>query len=136
MQFNPLGWLRGKDRLSRYKLDHARSKLCEQLMLKVNEMEKELSRLKQEQDRTPADAPIIIENIYIDRISVDKVDYENNFGALGIRELKGQLNIGANYRTGISKPMKENSAEQKKEASAAKPSEGPRYAIKSQNGST
>lgn len=46
-----------------------------------------------------ADMPprIVVEQIRIDTVVVDKIEYNNNFGALGIKELSGQLNIGANY---------------------------------------
>ena len=41
--------------------------------------------------------PIIIEQLFVEKIEVDKFDLNNNIGALGIRELAGRLNIGANY---------------------------------------
>ncbi|WP_026576536.1 hypothetical protein [Bacillus sp. UNC438CL73TsuS30] len=41
--------------------------------------------------------PIIIEKINIEKIILDKYELNNNFGQLGIKELKGKLNIGATY---------------------------------------
>jgi hypothetical protein len=41
--------------------------------------------------------PIIIEKITIEKIILDKFELNNNFGQLGIKELKGKLNIGATY---------------------------------------
>ncbi|GAA0379321.1 hypothetical protein [Bacillus horti] len=41
--------------------------------------------------------PIIVEKLHIEKISIDKFELSNNFGALGIKELQGKLNIGANY---------------------------------------
>lgn len=56
------------------------------------------------QDQTPtekmmktSDPPIIIEKINIEKIILDKYELNNNFGQLGIKELKGKLNIGATY---------------------------------------
>ncbi|MEH7093275.1 hypothetical protein [Neobacillus vireti] len=43
------------------------------------------------------DPPIIIEKINIEKIILDKYELNNNFGQLGIKELKGKLNIGATY---------------------------------------
>lgn len=47
--------------------------------------------------KKPADPPIIIEKINIEKIIVDKYELNNNFGQLGIKEMKGKLNIGATY---------------------------------------
>lgn len=40
-------------------------------------------------------AQIFIERV--EKVIVEKLEYSNNFGALGIRELTGKLNIGTNY---------------------------------------
>jgi hypothetical protein len=44
--------------------------------------------------------PIVIEKLNVERLVVDKVELNNNFGQLGIKELKGRLNIGATYGEG------------------------------------
>ncbi|RFU65417.1 hypothetical protein [Peribacillus glennii] len=41
--------------------------------------------------------PIIIEQLRVDQIVVQKLEYSNNFGQLGIQELKGKLNIGTSH---------------------------------------
>jgi hypothetical protein len=41
--------------------------------------------------------PIVIEHVRIDKVTVEKIEHNNNFAALGIKELGGRLNIGANY---------------------------------------
>ncbi|PLT34989.1 hypothetical protein [Bacillus sp. V5-8f] len=41
--------------------------------------------------------PIIIEQLRVDKIVVQKLEYSNNFGQLGIQELKGKLNIGTSH---------------------------------------
>ncbi|SFR05653.1 hypothetical protein SAMN05660706_11267 [Desulfoscipio geothermicus DSM 3669] len=51
--------------------------------------------------------PIVIEQFHVERIVVDKVEYTNNFGSLGIKELSGMLNIGANYGIGTAPKDKE-----------------------------
>ncbi|NEN85238.1 hypothetical protein [Paenibacillus elgii] len=102
----------------------------DEILSKLSELEKELSLLKQ--DKQPGrDAPIIIENIHIENFKVDKIDHENNFGALGIKELSGQLNIGANYQTGGLL----HSRDKQRQAAKSGPSspcnkEGPQYTIR------
>lgn len=50
---------------------------------------------------------IVIEELNVDKIVVEKLEYHNNFGALGIKELKGRLNIGANYGVSMPSPFEE-----------------------------
>ncbi|GAA3324462.1 hypothetical protein GCM10020331_052420 [Ectobacillus funiculus] len=38
-----------------------------------------------------------LKKVHIDKIVFDKFELNNNFGQLGIKELKGRLNIGATY---------------------------------------
>ncbi|ALS24431.1 MULTISPECIES: hypothetical protein [Paenibacillus] len=51
------------------------------------------------EDPKPAEAKptVVIEHIAIEKLIVEKWDHSNNFGALGIKELEGKLNIGVNY---------------------------------------
>ncbi|WP_134703149.1 hypothetical protein [Ammoniphilus sp. YIM 78166] len=68
-------------------------------LFKMNErlrnLENEIKLLKDvERSRN-----IIVENLNIEKLIVDKVNYENNIGTIGIKELEGKLNIGANYET-------------------------------------
>ncbi|NHM29341.1 hypothetical protein [Neobacillus terrae] len=52
----------------------------------------------------PDEMPSIkIDNINVDKIIIEKLDYANNFGQLGIKELTGKLNIGTSYEGDISK---------------------------------
>ncbi|MCH6267502.1 MULTISPECIES: hypothetical protein [Neobacillus] len=67
----------------------------------IEELEQTLRDLKAQNkpDETvkTKDPPIIIEKINIEKIILDKYELNNNFGQLGIKELKGKLNIGATY---------------------------------------
>jgi hypothetical protein len=71
--------------------------------LEMNMEELKKSFLKWEMQKTQEipvktqDPPIIIEKINIEKIILDKYELNNNFGQLGIKELKGKLNIGATY---------------------------------------
>ncbi|OIK11559.1 hypothetical protein BIV60_17930 [Bacillus sp. MUM 116] len=81
------------------------------LKKKLSSLEIEIEQLKNTlleiQEQEPEDAheksvnhmepPIIIEKINIEKIILDKYELNNNFGQLGIKELKGKLNIGATY---------------------------------------
>ncbi|MEH7436999.1 hypothetical protein V7182_05845 [Neobacillus drentensis] len=71
------------------------------LELNIEELKKSLQTLQQqsphEETGKTKDPPIIIEKINIEKIILDKYELNNNFGQLGIKELKGKLNIGATY---------------------------------------
>ena len=84
---------------SNYERD-LRKKLAS-LEMNIEELKKTLL-LSEEQTQhdtvtKPQEAPIIIEKITIEKIILDKFELNNNFGQLGIKELKGKLNIGATY---------------------------------------
>ncbi|NRD80422.1 hypothetical protein HPT25_24170 [Bacillus sp. BRMEA1] len=57
------------------------------------------------------DPPIIIEKINIEKIILDKYELNNNFGQLGIKELKGKLNIGATYGSEFTPNLEEEKTE-------------------------
>jgi len=40
---------------------------------------------------------LVVEKIYIDKVIVERFDLSNNFDNLGIKDLRGIMNIGANY---------------------------------------
>lgn len=50
---------------------------------------------------------IKIEHLQVDKIIIQKMDYANNFGQLGIRDLSGKLNIGTSYEGNIPKQIEE-----------------------------
>jgi hypothetical protein len=80
-----------------------------ELKMKVKLLESNLNSLKndlkdfqekvnlQKDEQIIKEPPIIIEKINIEKIILDKYELNNNFGQLGIKELKGKLNIGATY---------------------------------------
>lgn len=98
---------------------------------RVCDLEKKVQDLEQRcnQEHAKIAPPIVIEQFYVERIVVDKVEHTNNFGSLGIRELSGMLNIGANYGIGTAPkgkekkdldtqpPVKEGKEEKKKKQS-------------------
>ncbi|MED4227631.1 hypothetical protein [Neobacillus cucumis] len=71
------------------------------LEMNIEELKKSLQTSQQnwlkESEVKTKDPPIIIEKINIEKIILDKYELNNNFGQLGIKELKGKLNIGATY---------------------------------------
>lgn len=71
--------------------------------------------------------PIVIQHLTVEKLLVDKLQYELNFGALGIRELQGTLNIGSNFGVGAntekSFPFPDGASPSDKAGSAA--SNGP-----------
>lgn len=71
----------------------------DELAQRVAGLEQEVADLKQccRELASSACAPVVVEKLCVERISVDRLEFTNNLGALGIRELSGNLNIGANY---------------------------------------
>lgn len=79
-----------------------KSKLDE-LIRQVAELEREIQSIKEccRQLARASCSPVVVGKLCVERVCVDRLDFTNNLGALGIRELSGNLNIGANY--GISR---------------------------------
>ncbi|MDR4948263.1 hypothetical protein [Neobacillus cucumis] len=90
---------------------------------KISELEKKISSLEstindvktevksihvpvaaKEHDDSPA---IQINHLQVDQIVIEHLDYANNFGQLGIKELSGRLNIGSSYEGDISEKVNE-----------------------------
>ena len=96
------------------------------LEMNIEELKKSLQtsqeKCLQDGEAKTKDPPIIIEKINIEKIILDKYELNNNFGQLGIKELKGKLNIGATYGSEFTpsfeeetkKPLNHNT-ERKKE---------------------
>ncbi|MBU5212778.1 hypothetical protein [Heyndrickxia oleronia] len=51
--------------------------------------------------RPENDQQIVIQKVNIEKILLDKYEQTNNFGQLGIKDISGQLNIGATYGKGV-----------------------------------
>jgi hypothetical protein len=88
---------------------------------KISDLEKELKRninelliktetkeIEKEKEPIPT---INIEHLQVDKIIIEKLDYANNFGQLGIKELSGKLNIGTSYEGDLSKLVQEKVTE-------------------------
>ncbi|WHY72792.1 hypothetical protein [Fictibacillus enclensis] len=111
-------------------------KNMEEIHLHLKQLQAELSELKKDNDSTP---PVVIEHINIETLRIDKYDLTNNFANLGIKDLNGKLNIGANYGQGMS--LQSDSDESKtarnvmkkrteKKEKAQQKKDGPSYSIK------
>jgi hypothetical protein len=98
-----------------------------ELKMKVKLLESNLNSLKndlkdfqekanlQKDEQIIKEPPIIIEKINIEKIILDKYELNNNFGQLGIKELKGKLNIGATYGSEFTPNLEnENNGEDEK----------------------
>lgn len=76
--------------------------------------------------------PIIIEKINIEKIILDKYELNNNLGQLGIKELKGKLNIGATYGSEFTPKLDENGKNERKQNEKVQkqsPGNGPKVNI-------
>jgi hypothetical protein len=99
----------------------------------VNQLKEKIAKIqienKDQMVTEPKDPPIFIEKIHIDKIVLDKYELNNNFGQLGIKELKGKLNIGATYGSEfIPKPEEEENKRTltKKKLDKTQTNEGPK----------
>lgn len=113
------------------------------LKKKLSSLESNIEELKkslllfQEQKQPQAevkanDPPIIIEKINIEKIIFDKYELNNNFGQLGIKELKGKLNIGATYGSEFTPKIDDEEKEEIRKKDWSKPSsteKGPKVNI-------
>jgi len=73
-----------------------------ELEQQLQRLQKQLNELIRQHRQWQHQPPITIEYLYIEKIVVDNFKISNDFGALGIKELSGVLNIGANYGTAKS----------------------------------
>jgi hypothetical protein len=113
-----------------------------ELKTKLKLLESNLNSLKGElkeiQEKTngknhehKSEPPIIIEKINIEKIILDKYELNNNFGQLGIKELKGKLNIGATYGSEFTPKLEEEEGEEVCDEKIRKPEgKGPTVNIK------
>lgn len=64
-------------------------------------MEQEpVSKISEESKVNNGPASVIYQDIKIEKVYLDRYEQNNNFAQLGIKELGGQLNIGATYGSG------------------------------------
>lgn len=71
----------------------------ESLNRRLDELEKQLRSISRELSGLSGGKPpaIVVEQIAIEKLVIEKLEHSNNFGALGIKELTGKLNIGVNH---------------------------------------
>jgi len=97
--------------------------LLENKLEKFQEMENALQELHEQKKEEVIQPPIVVERLNVERLIVDKVELNNNFGQLGIKELKGRLNIGATYGEGMAyEHLKKENNDKKEESSSAEKS--------------
>ncbi|MBB2479546.1 hypothetical protein H5P36_05035 [Bacillus sp. APMAM] len=94
--------------------------LLENKLEKYQEMENLVKELQEQKKEELLQPPIVVERLNVERLIVDKVELNNNFGQLEIKELKGRLNIGATYGEGaIYEHLKKENSEKNEESSSA-----------------
>ena|SRR4051794_6212846 len=78
----------------------------ESKIIDVNKEVKSISipTAKKESDSPPT---VQINHLQVDQIVIEHLDYANNFGQVGIKELSGRLNIGSTYEGDISEKVNE-----------------------------
>ena len=63
----------------------------------MDAMKKKVAQLQEDIKDKEEGESLHVEHLTIEKLIIEKLEYQNNFGALGIKELSGKLNIGANY---------------------------------------
>ncbi len=92
----------------------------EKKLEKYQEMESAVQELHKQKKEEVLQPPIVVERLNVEKLIVDKVELNNNFGQLGIKELKGRLNIGATYGEGaVYEHLKKENKEKNEESSSA-----------------
>ncbi|PKR86842.1 hypothetical protein [Heyndrickxia camelliae] len=92
----------------------------EKKLEKYKEMESAVQELHKQKKEEVLQPPIVVERLNVEKLIVDKVELNNNFGQLGIKELKGRLNIGATYGEGaVYEHLKKENKEKNEESSSA-----------------
>jgi hypothetical protein len=76
---------------------------------KINDVNTEVKSInvptvKKEENSPPT---VQINHLQVDQIVIEHLDYANNFGQVGIKELSGRLNIGSTYEGDISEKVNE-----------------------------
>ena len=76
---------------------------------KINDVKTEVKSISTPAEKKENDNPptIQINHLQVDQIVIEHLDYANNFGQLGIKELSGRLNIGSSYEGDISEQVNE-----------------------------
>lgn len=79
------------------------------ILIERETFHKFLEKLQSSPHESPAS--VHVEHLQVEKIIIEKLDYSNNFGQLGIKELTGKLNIGTNtegdFSNEIAKKLKE-----------------------------
>lgn len=90
---------------------------------RIGKLEEELQDLKQRCNglQCEPEPQIIVEQLYVEKLMVDKIELNNNFGSLGIKDLGGTLNIGANYGGGVPLPKEKEKAREKEPKQSPSP---------------
>lgn len=71
--------------------------LVEENLQQTLAFNEEIKQMKMESTNQRKEKSIVIQELRVDKVMLDKYEQNNNFGCLGIKEISGQLNIGATY---------------------------------------
>jgi len=76
---------------------------------KINQVTTEVKSISAPAEKKAINSPptFQINHLQVDQIVIEHLDYANNFGQLGIKELSGRLNIGSTYEGDISEIVNE-----------------------------
>ncbi|WP_442597945.1 hypothetical protein [Neobacillus sp. D3-1R] len=94
------------------KLEQEYSLLASQMEEYLNELvslKNDIQQMKMDQEETTTKQPIIFNEYKIEHVTIDNYEVNNNIAQLGIKDLGGQLNIGATYGKVPPEIMKEMS---------------------------
>ncbi|KFM94603.1 MAG: hypothetical protein E7L01_23960 [Paenibacillus macerans] len=91
------------DRLRKLELELEKLKVQDigrSIIEELQKLRRTMVKLAEAEEQRQKQPPIHIETLDIEKVLIDRVVTNNNIGALGVKELAGRLNIGANYGQG------------------------------------
>ena len=102
-------------------LRQLRTRRPSSLEARIVRLEAQLQDLaKEDRSKPEPGSAVVIEHVNIEHLHIAKLEHSNIFGALGIKELGGRLNIGVNYSGPITGEGWEDMSEAVKKASDGK----------------
>jgi hypothetical protein len=87
------------------------SSLVNECFKKIQQLSNETSEIRKSEQSNKEKPSIIMQEIKVEKMYVDKYELINNIAQLGVKDLSGKLNIGTSYDKGIFPSEKDQTNE-------------------------
>ncbi|WP_433742562.1 hypothetical protein [Falsibacillus pallidus] len=108
-------WRKKKQSADWHRLEKKIDRLSHSMEKLLNTQISILDQYKEDAHGDVENPKINIETLNVDKVIVESLEYSNNFGQLGIKELTGKLNIGTSYEGKSSKKLQNKKTKQESE---------------------